>query len=92
MGSNAPYVLAQKEKLLHGGNKEAVEAQHSAGKQTARERVNAILDESTFVEVDVFASSRANDFTAEVPCEGLVAGFGTIGGRPVYIYSQDYIV
>jgi len=92
MGSNAPYVLAQKEKLLHGGNKEAVEAQHSAGKQTARERVNAIIDESTFVEVDVFASSRANDFTAEVPCEGLVAGFGTIGGRPVYIYSQDYTV
>ena len=92
MSSNAPYVLAQKEQLLKGGDKEAVEAQKSAGKQTARERVNAIIDESTFVEIDVFASSRANEFTAEVPCEGLIAGFGTIQGRPVYIYSQDYTV
>ena len=92
MSSNAPYVLAQKEQLLQGGKKEAVEAQHSAGKQTARERVNAIVDEATFVEIDVFASSRANEFTAEVPCEGLVAGFGAIDGRPVYIYSQDYTV
>jgi len=92
MSSNAPYVLAQKEKLLKGGNKEAIEAQHSAGKQTARERVNAIIDEGTFVEIDVFASSRANEFTAEVPCEGLIAGFGTIQSRPVYIYSQDYTV
>ncbi|MEX1375975.1 MAG: carboxyl transferase domain-containing protein [Eubacteriales bacterium] len=92
MSSNAPYVLAQKEQLLQGGKKEAVEAQHSAGKQTARERVNAIIDEATFVEIDVFASSRANEFNAEVPCEGLIAGFGTIDGRPVYIYSQDYTV
>jgi len=92
MSSNAPYVLAQKEQLLQGGSKEAVEAQHSAGKQTARERVKAIIDKATFVEIDVFASSRANEFTAEVPCEGLIAGFGTIQGRPVYIYSQDYTV
>ncbi len=92
MSSNAPYVLAQKDQLLQGGKKEAIEAQHSAGKQTARERVNAIIDEATFVEIDVFASSRANEFTAEVPCEGLIAGFGTIDGRPVYIYSQDYTV
>lgn len=92
MSSNAPYVLAQKQQLLQGGSKEAVEAQHSAGKQTARERVNAIIDDATFVEIDVFASSRANEFTAEVPCEGLIAGFGTISGRPVYIYSQDYTV
>jgi len=92
MSSNAPYVLAQKKELLKGGNKEAAEAQHSAGKQTARERVNAIIDDSTFVEIDVFASSKANEFTGEIPCEGLIAGFGTIEGRPVYIYSQDYTV
>ena len=92
MSSNAPYVLAQKKQLLKGGSKEAVEAQRSAGKQTARERVNAIIDEATFVEIDVFASSRANEFTAEIPCEGLIAGFGTIRNRPVYIYSQDYTV
>ena len=92
MSSNAPYVLAQKQELLKGGSKEAAEAQHSAGKQTARERVNAIIDDSTFIEIDVFASSKANEFTGEVPCEGLIAGFGTIDGRPVYIYSQDYTV
>ncbi len=92
MSSNAPYVLAQKQELLKGGSKEALEAQHSAGKQTARERVNAIIDDSTFVEIDVFASSKANEFTGDVPCEGLIAGFGTIEGRPVYIYSQDYTV
>ena len=90
MSSNAPYVLAQKEQLLQGGKKEAVEAQHSAGKQTARERVNAIIDEATFVEIDVFASSRANEFTAEVPCEGLIAGFGTIDVRPVYISANSH--
>lgn len=92
MSSNAPYVLAEKEKLLKGGNAEAKAKQHSAGKQTARERVNAIIDEGTFIEIDVFASSGANEFSAEVPCEGLVAGFGTIDARPVYIYSQDYTV
>lgn len=92
MSSNAAYVLAQKEELLKGGDEEAIKMQHNAGKQTARERVNAIIDEGTFVEIDVFASSKANEFTADVPCEGLIAGFGTIQNRPVYIYSQDYTV
>ena len=90
MSSNAPYLLEQKELLLKGGSKEMIEAQRNAGKQTARERLENIIDPQTFVEIDVFLKSSATEFNAEVPCEGLIAGFGTIDGRPVYIYLQDY--
>ncbi len=93
MSSNAPNVLAQKQALMQGGSPELVEAQHSAGKLTARERIEKVLDEGTFIEVGVFLKSRPDVITGkDVPCEGVVAGFGTVNDRPVYIYAQDYTV
>lgn len=93
MISNAPNVLKLKEQLLEGGGTTKVEAQHSAGKLTARERIEKIIDKDTFVEIDAFLKFRKNDFSvADAPCEGVVAGFGTINARPVYIYAQDYTV
>ncbi len=66
MSNNMSFVLAQKEKLL-SGDKEAIESQKSAGKRYARERVLDILDDSTFVEVDVFLKSRSTELIGEVP-------------------------
>ncbi len=93
MTNSAPNVLKLKEELLKGGGAEKVEQQHSAGKMTARERIDKLMDKNTFVEIDVFLKYRKNDFTTdEAPCEGVVAGFGTINSRPVYVYAQDYTV
>ena len=93
MTNSAPNVLKLKEELLNGGGAKKVEQQHSAGKMTARERIEKIIDKDTFVEIGVFLKQRVNDFaTEDAPCEGVVAGFGTVNARPVYIYAQDYTV
>ncbi len=93
MNSNTPDVLNLKEQLQFGGGAKKVEEQHNAGKLTARERISNIIDKGTFVEIDAFLKFRKNDFTEETaPCEGVVAGYGTINYRPVYIYAQDYTV
>ncbi|MCK5130391.1 MAG: methylmalonyl-CoA carboxyltransferase [Clostridiales bacterium] len=93
MISNAPDVLKLKEQLLKGGGTQKVEEQHNAGKMTARERIEKVIDQDTFIEIDAFLTFRNNDFTSDsAPCEGLVAGYGTINNRPVYIYAQDYTV
>ena len=93
MISNTPDVLKLKEQLLKGGNATKVDEQHSNGKLTARERIKKIIDIDTFVEVDTFLKFRNNDFVSDdAPCEGVIAGFGTINLRPVYIYAQDYTV
>ena len=93
MTNQTPNVLGLKEELLKGGGTEKVEQQHASGKKTARERIDMVIDKDTFVEIGVFLKSRQNEFTADkAPCEGVVAGFGTIDSRPVYIYAQDYTV
>ena len=93
MTNMAPNVLKLKEELLKGGGADKVEMQKSAGKLTARERIEKIIDKDTFVEIGVFVKSRENSFCADsAPCEGVVAGFGTVDARPVYVYAQDYTV
>ena len=93
MTNQAPNVLSLKEELLKGGGAGKVEQQHASGKKTARERIGMVIDKDTFVEIGVFLKSRQNGLkTGEAPCEGVVAGFGTIDSRPVYIYAQDYTV
>ncbi len=93
MTNSAPNVLMLKEELLNGGGADKVEQQHSAGKMTARERIEKVIDKDTFVEIGVFVKQRKNDFASEdAPCEGVVAGFGTVNARPVYIYAQDFTV
>jgi propionyl-CoA carboxylase beta chain len=78
-----------------GGGKERIDKQHSAGRKTARERIKDLLDPETFVEVDKFVTHRATDFGMEknrIMGDGLVAGYGKIDGRLVYVFAQDFTV
>lgn len=78
-----------------GGGQRRLDAQHAKGKLTARERIYALLDEGSFEEWDMFVEHRCHDFGMEenkIPGDGVVTGYGTIYGRPVFIYSQDFTV
>ncbi|MEU2347430.1 acyl-CoA carboxylase subunit beta [Modestobacter sp. NPDC049651] len=79
----------------HAGSERAVERQHAAGKMTARERIEALLDPGSFTELDEFARHRSTNFglDANRPFgDGVVTGHGTIDGRPVCVFSQDVTV
>jgi propionyl-CoA carboxylase beta chain len=79
----------------HAGSERAVEKQHAAGKMTARERIEALLDPGSFTEFDEFARHRSTNFgmDAKRPFgDGVVTGYGTVDGRPVAIFSQDVTV
>ncbi len=93
---NGFELLTQKRKsVAAAGGKEKQDAQHSQGKQTARERISKLLDAQSFVETDALAQqSNSADGLKEVSAqgEGVVTGHGTIDGRGVYIFSQDYTV
>lgn len=78
-----------------GGGQHRIDAQHARGKLTARERVDLLLDGDSFEEFDMFVEHRCNDFGMEntkFPGDGVVTGCGTINGRLVYVYSQDFTV
>ncbi len=78
-----------------GGGQARIDAQHARGKLTARERVELLLDEESFEEFDMFVTHRCTDFGMEKqrPAgDGVVAGWGTINGRLVYVFSQDFTV
>jgi len=78
-----------------GGGEKRVEAQHKKGKLTARERIDLLLDERSFEEFDMFVTHRSHDFGLEKESylgDGVVTGYGTIDGRLVYVYSQDFTV
>lgn len=78
-----------------GGGSAAIEKQHASGKKTARERIAALLDPDSFTEIDQFATHQEHLFgmdKKELPGDGVVAGTGTINGRPVAIYAQDFTV
>jgi propionyl-CoA carboxylase beta chain len=80
---------------IHAGTARAVERQHAKGKMTARERIAALLDPGSFTEFDELARHRATDFgmAATRPYgDGVVTGYGTIDGRPVCVFSQDFTV
>jgi propionyl-CoA carboxylase beta chain len=79
----------------HAGSRRAIEAQHQRGKLTARERVLALLDEGSFVETDALARHRSNSFgmAERRPYgDGVVTGFGTVDGRQVCVFAQDFTV
>lgn len=81
--------------IEQGGGKEKVKKQHDAGKKTARERIALLFDEGSFVEVDAFVTHRCKEFNMannDAPGEGVVTGYGTIDGRLVYAYAQDFTV
>ncbi len=83
------------DEAVHAGSARQVEAQHAKGKMTARERIEALLDPGSFVETDALARHRAHDFgvAERRPYgDGVVAGHGTVDGRPICVYSQDFTV
>jgi propionyl-CoA carboxylase beta chain len=83
------------QEATHAGSERAVEKQHAAGKMTARERIEALLDPGSFTEFDEFARHRSANFgmDARRPFgDGVVTGYGTVDGRPVAIFSQDVTV
>jgi len=78
-----------------GGGQRRIDAQHRKGKLTARERIELLLDEDTFEEWDMFVEHRCADFDMQgnkVPGDGVVTGYGTINGRVVFVFSQDFTV
>ncbi|AEF16321.1 Propionyl-CoA carboxylase [Thermoanaerobacterium xylanolyticum LX-11] len=88
-------LLRRREMVLEGGGLDKVEKQHQKGKLTARERIYKLLDEDSFVEIDAYVEHRCIDFGMEkqrIPGEGVVTGYGTIDGRLVYVYAQDFTV
>jgi len=84
-----------REATLQGGGEKRIAAQHAKGKLTARERIDLFLDEGSFVELDRFVTHRCTDFNMQdqqILGDGVVTGHGTVGGRPVYLFSQDFTV
>src|SRR6187402_1862722 len=89
-------MLAEKvAEALKGGGQKRIDEQHKKGKLTARERVGLLLDEGSFEEIGMFVTHRTKDFGMDKEVylgDGVITGFGTINGRTVYVYSQDFTV
>src|ERR1051325_9987399 len=78
-----------------GGGKKRIESQHKKGKLTARERLHFLLDEGSFEEIGMLVTHRSSDFGMNkqvILGDGVITGYGTIGGRLVYIFAQDFTV
>ena len=85
----------RKAKSQSGGGQKRISAQHAKGKMTARERIQELLDEDSFTEVDALVEHRCRDFDMDrnvIPGDGVVCGYGTIDGRLVYCFAQDFTV
>ncbi len=83
------------DEAVHAGSARAVDKQHARGKKTARERIDLLLDPGSFVELDELARHRSTNFGQEANRpygDGVVTGYGTVDGRPVCVFAQDFIV
>ena len=88
-------LFRKREETLVGGGPKRVDVQHAKGKLTARERIELLIDEGSFVEIDRFVTHRCSDFGMEeqrILGDGVVTGHALIDGRPFYLYSQDFTV
>ncbi len=86
---------AKRSAAREGGGEKRIEAQHKKGRLTARERIDLLLDENSFEEWDMFVEHRCTDFGMadnKIPGDGVVTGYGTIHGRLVFVFSQDFTV
>ena len=86
---------ARKARGEAGGGQARVDAQHNRGKMTARERLEMLLDEGSFQEIDALVEHRCRDFDMDknvIPGDGVVTGHGTINGREVFAFAQDFTV
>lgn len=88
-------LAARREQARTGGGHQRIDSQHAKGKLTARERLEVLLDEGSFEEFDMYVTHRAVDFgmaEQKIAGDGVVTGWGTINGRLVYVFSQDFTV
>ena len=86
---------AKREAARMGGGERRIAAQHKRGKLSARERLQLLLDQGSFEEIDMFVEHRCTEFgmaEQRIPGDGVVTGSGTINGRPVFVFSQDFTV
>ena len=89
------HLLEERERALQGGGAKRTEEQHKKGKLTARERIDILLDEGSFEEIGMFVQHHSSDFGLEKQKylgDGVVTGRGTIDGRQVLVFSQDFTV
>ena len=85
----------RRQEVLLGGGKERIEKLHAEGRLTARERIDLLLDPGSFQETGVFVEHRLSDFGMagrKIPGDGVVSGYGTVDGRLVYVFAQDFTV
>ena len=88
-------LMSMREKARLGGGEKRIESQHKKGEYTARERIDLLLDEGSFEEFDMFVTHRCIDFglqNQDFLSDGVVTGYGTIDGRLVFIFSQDFTI
>ena len=88
-------LIAKREEARLGGGEKAIAKQHEKGKYTARERIKMLLDEGSFEELDMFVTHRCTNFGMDKKHylgDGVVTGYGTIEGRLVYVFAQDFTV
>src|SRR5690606_29102256 len=89
------YLRDLREQAVHSASTEAVEKQHAKGKLTARERIEKLLDPGSFEELDTFVRHRTTAFDMDKKRpwgDAVVTGYGTIDGRPMFVFSQDFTV
>ncbi|MGJ0845753.1 acyl-CoA carboxylase subunit beta [Tissierella praeacuta] len=95
MKEKIEILLENTKKIELGGGEKRIEKHHKSGKLTARERINLLFDEGSFVEIDKFVEHRCTNFDMaklEAPADGVVTGYGTVDGRLVFTYAQDFTV
>jgi propionyl-CoA carboxylase beta chain len=95
MKDNIKDLVNKREEAKLGGGKDKIDAQHKKGKLTARERIELLVDENSFEEIDMFVKHRSKEFGLEnqhFPGDGVVTGFARIEGRPIALFSQDFTV
>ena len=95
MDNKIKSLKEKREQAYLGGGKARIESQHKKGKLTARERLHFLMDEGSFQEIGMLVAHRSTDFGMEkekYPGDGVITGYGTINGRLVYVFSQDFTV
>src|SRR5918992_3813507 len=95
MSANIEELERRREAAKLGGGEKRIAAQHAKGRLTARERLTVLLDQSSFEEYDMYVEHNCVDFGMEkqkIPGDGVVTGSGTINGRLVYAFAQDFTV
>ncbi len=95
MSNSRDLLIQKRQESKLGGGEKRIESQHAKGKLTARERLDILLDEGSFQEIGAFVTHRSSDFGMDkqkLLGDGVVTGYGTINGKLVYVFSQDFTV